>query len=166
MFTNPSLPLALGVAFALLGGLMLETRVLTRFRRDWYFALALPLALQLVPIPKPPEGSGRTATVCWERSAPHIVRFWADPSARAAPMGLRGIVMMAQSSRGIALEVWWAPPLSALVAPLWLALLGLMRGEGAITVPLAAAILAGILWLYRERAKVAAAELRWAFLQG
>ena len=158
--------LPLLVAVLLFVMLMLETRLMMRWRKDTYFAAALPLGLDLVPIPKPPTGSGRTATVRWEVSAPHIVRFWAEPSQRRAPMGLHGIVTLAQSRTGISLDVAWAPPWSALIAPCWLASLGISRGEGLLMVPLGALLLVGILSIYRERALVAAAELRWAFLQG
>jgi hypothetical protein len=161
-----SLSLALFAAALLLGGLLLETRVLMRWRKDWYFAAGLPLGAQLVPIQKAPVGSGRTATVHWEVSQPHLVRFWSEPGQRQAPMGLHGIVLLAQGRRGIEMEVRWAPPWSAVLAACWLAGLGIVRGEGMLTVPIATLILVGLVIVYGERARRAAAELRWAFVQG
>ena len=161
-----SLGLAILVASLLLGGLWVETRVLLRRRADWYFLPGFPIGGRLVPIPKPPEGSGRTATVVWEVSAPNLVRFWVDPADRTSPTGLHGVVILAQGRRGIELEVRWAPPWSPILAALWLASLGVARGEGALTVPIAAVMTVGMIVLYGERARRAAAELRWAFLAG
>ncbi|MEZ4239313.1 MAG: hypothetical protein R3F59_24795 [Myxococcota bacterium] len=66
MTEGGSLPLALGVGIALLVGLLLETRLLLRWRRDAYFVAGLPLARALVPIPRPPARRGRTPSVRWE----------------------------------------------------------------------------------------------------
>lgn len=167
MLGDGSLSLAGLVAIVLLGGLLFETRVLTRWRKDWYFGAGVPLGLRLVPILRAPEGKGKTATVAWEvGDQPHLVRFWADPANRTAPMGLHGVVLLAQGRRGIEMEVRWAPPWSPILAACWLAALGLARGEGTVTVPLGAMILVGVVIVYGERARRAAAELRWAFVQG
>jgi hypothetical protein len=159
--------MALAVALALLGGLWLETRVLLARRRDGYFLVGIPLWQALVPVPRAPEGSGQTASVRWEVSdeAPNLVRWWADPKDRKAPTGLHGVVILAQGRRGIELEVRWAPPWTVLLAALWLAALGIARGE-PFTVPIAAVMVLGTFVLYGERARRAAAELRWAFLSG
>lgn len=161
-----SLPLALAVAVAFLGGFLFETRFLLRRRSDWYFLPGFPLRPPLVPIPRVPEGSGRTTTVRWERSAPNLVRFWADPSDRVGLAGLHGVVVLAQGRRGIELELRWAPPWTPMFAALWLAGLGLVRGEGPLTVTIGVVICGGMLLVYAERARRAAAELRWSFLQG
>lgn len=161
-----SLRLALGAALLLIGALVVETRVLLRWRSDAWFSLALPLGVRLVPIPTAPVGSGRTASVRWEVSGPGRVRFWADPDERIAPTGLRGMVWLAQGRAGIELDVRWAPPLSPVLAAAWLAGLGIVRGEAAVTVPIALLMVGGLGLLYWERARRVAAELRWAFLRG
>lgn len=156
--------LALGVALAFLGGMVLETRVLLRWRRDWYFLPGFPVLPRLVPILKPPEGQGRTASVRWEVSAPNVVRWWADPSERKAPRGLHGVVVLAQGRRGIELDVRWAPPWTPFLAALWLALLGVLRGEAQLTVPIALAVAFAVAVVYADRARRVAAELRWSFV--
>lgn len=161
-----SLGLALVVAFVLVTGLGFETRYLLARRSDWYFLAGLPLGSQLVPIPRPPEGGGETATVRWEVSAPNLVRFWADPGRRTAPTGLHGVVILAQGRRGIELDVRWAPPWSPMFAALWFVSLGIVRGEAHFAVPIAVTMVVGMLFVYRERARRAAVELRWAFLSG
>lgn len=158
--------LAILAAFLFLGGLVFETRVLLRWRSDWYFLPGIPIAGRLVPIPHPPEGAGRTASVRWEVGAPNLVRFWADPAERVAPSGLHGVVVLVQGRRGVELVLRWAPPWTPLFAAVWLAALGVVRGEGAMTVPIAVAIAVGILVVYGERAQRVAAELRWAFVRG
>lgn len=160
------LSVALFAAVVFVAGLVIETRVLLQWRADWYFLPGFPLGLRLVPIPRAPEGSGRTASVRWEVSAPNLVRFWADPSERAAPSGMHGVVVLAQGRQGIELDFRWAPPWTPLLAALWLAVLGIARGEGQTTVPIAVAIAVGIGVVYFERARRVAAELRWAFVQG
>jgi hypothetical protein len=161
-----SLYLAIGAAFLFLGGLVLETRVLLRWRADWYFLPGLPIGARLVPIPRPPEGAGRTESVCWEVSAPNLVRFWADPNERVTPSGMHGVVVLVQGRRGIELDFRWSPPWTPLLAAVWLAVLGMVRGEGTLTVPIAVAIVIGILVVYGDRARRVAAELRWAFVRG
>lgn len=161
-----SLALALAAAIVFLGGMVLETRVLLRFRRDWYFLPGFPLGARIVPIPRPPEGSGRTRSVRWEVAAPHLVRFWADPSDRTAPTGLHGVVILAQGRQGVELELRWAPPWTPILAATWLAVLGAARGEGRLTVPIAIVILLAIGALYAQQARRIAAELRWSFVRG
>lgn len=160
-----SLGLALAAGLVFLGGMVLETRVLLRLRPDWYFLPGLPIGARLVPIARPPEGSGRTPSVRWEVAKPHLVRFWADPSERVTPSGLHGVVVLAQGRSGVELDVRWSPPWTPLVAALWLAVLGTARGEGHVTVPIAVAIVLAIGVLYAERARRIAAELRWAFVR-
>jgi hypothetical protein len=161
-----SLTLAFGVAFAFVTSLFVETRLLLRFRSDWYFLPGFPLGPRLVPIARPPEGHGRTRSVRWEVSAPNLVRFWADPNERVAPSGLHGVIVMAQGRNGVELEVRWAPPWTPFLAMLWLALLGAARGDGLVTVPVAVLIGVGVLLVYGERARSVAAELRWSFVRG
>ena len=159
-----SLALALAAGMVFVCGMVLETRVLLRFRRDWYFLPGLPLGARIVPIPRPPEGEGRTRSVRWEVSAPHLVRFWADPAERVAPSGLHGVVILSQGRQGVELEFRWAPPWTPLLAAIWLAVLGTARGEAHFTLPIALVIALAIGSLYAERARRIAAELRWAFV--
>jgi hypothetical protein len=166
-----SLGLALFAAFGLVGGLWFETRWLLARRFDGYCLLGLPLGARLVPIPHVPEDEGRTATVRWElgparADAPRIVRFWADPRARTALTGLHGAMILHRGPRGIELEVRWAPPWTLILAATWLVTLGIARGEAGLTVPIAVAMIAGVVVVYGERARRAAAELRWAFVSG
>jgi hypothetical protein len=158
-------PVALLVGLALAAGLFLEGRVLVRWRPDAWFQAAIPLAEELVPIPTAPRGAGRTPTVRWEVGPPHLVRFWADPADRAAPLGLHGVVVMREGRRGVALEVRWAPPLTLVLGPLWLALLGAARGDGPLLGAVAAVLLGFGGWWYARAARRAAAELRWSFLE-
>lgn len=157
-----SLPLLVAVAF--LGGLLLEGRVLLRWRSDLYFQVALPLGASLVPIPHAPEGQGRTPSVRWEVSRPGLIRFWADPDERSAPSGLHGVVRLVPTPRGVALEVWWAPPWAPVLAAVWLMCLGIARGEARLTVPIGLMILGGILIVYGDRARRVAKELRFSFV--
>lgn len=158
--------LAIAAAVLFLGGWLLETRILLRWRTDAYFLAAFPLGLRPVPIPVAPEGQGRTRSVLWEASRPDLVRFWADPRDRTTPSGMHGVVVLTRSRRGVELEVRWAPPWTPLVAAVWLACLGIVREEAALTVPIAACIVGAVLFVYGERARRVAAELRWAFVRG
>ena len=154
-----SLGLALFAAVAFLGGLLVE-RLLLGVRPALYFDVGVPLLPRLVPIPEAPEGEGQTATVCWEVVG-DLVRFWAPPGKRTAPMGLHGVVQLSRQGSQVVLDVRWAPPWSPLLAAAWFGGLGLSRGEGSLTLPLAAVMIVGILALYRRAALRAAAELRW-----
>jgi hypothetical protein len=158
-----ALAVVVGVVLAL--GLWVESRVLVRLRSDLWFQLAVPLPEVLIPVPRPPRGAGKTPTVRWELGEPHVVRFWADPADRTAPLGLHGVVVLRESRRGVELELRWAPPLTLLLGPTWLALLGVVRGEGPLmgTVALVFVLLGGA-W-YLRAARRAAAELRWSFLE-
>jgi hypothetical protein len=162
--SDGSLWLALVAGGALLGGLFLETRLLLRWRLDGYFLVGLPLGQRLVPIPYAPDGSGRTASVRWERSAPNLIRFWSDPADRTALTGLHGAIRLGMGRGGVELELTWAPPWTPVFAALWLAAIGVARGEALLTCSLAVAIAAGVLFAYAQAARRAAVELRWAFL--
>lgn len=152
------------VATALALGVLLEARVLVRLRADAWFLASVPLPDRLVPVPRAPRGAGRTATVRWEVSAPHLVRYWSDPADRAAPLGLHGVVILREGRRGVELDVRWAPPLSLVLGPVWLALLAATRGDGPLLGLVAAVLLAACGWWYARAARRAAAELRWSFL--
>lgn len=154
------------VAVGVIGGLLLERVALTAGWRV-YFRLGMPLGEDLVPIPLAPEGKGKTASVRWAvDEEAGFVRFWAQPGARSAPMGLRGVLGLVRSARGIHLPVRWSPPFTPFLALLWFAALGFARGQGLITIPIAGLIMAALIVVYRQAALRAARELRWAFVSG
>ncbi|MBT3217547.1 MAG: hypothetical protein HN348_00515 [Proteobacteria bacterium] len=157
-----SLTLAVVAAVLFLGGLFVE-RQLLRWRHNWYFSAGFPVFPELLPIPRAPEGSGETSTVSWE-VVDGLVRFWADPAARKAPSGLHGAIRLILGPKEVRLVVRWSPPWSPLLAAGWLAGLGLVRGEGYFTVPIAAMIVLAVLFVYRQAAVRAARELRWAWV--
>jgi hypothetical protein len=162
-----SLWLGVLVGAVLVGGLGLE-RALLRWRRDPWFLTGFRLAPPPVPIARPPEGRGETATVAWEVSErdPTLVRFWARPGAPGSLGGLHGAVRFVPERDRVRLEVVWAPPWSPVVAALWLGILGAARGEGLLMVPLAVVMIVGLVAIFRGGARRAAAELRWAWVRG
>ena len=164
MMEEGSLTLALASALVLIGGLVLETRVLLAYRTDLYFLASLPMMRMLVPIPEVPKGQGRTPSVLWEVTSSGMVRYWASPKERKAPSGLRGVVHFVPTTAGWALAVRWAPPWSPILAALWLAVLGIARDEAQLTVPIALMMVAAILFVYGQRAQAVAQELRFSFL--
>ncbi len=169
LLAEGSMRLALGSALMLIGGMVLERFLLTRFRWTPYFTAGFPLFPVLVPIPTKPQGSGETATVKWEVVGEDgdVVRFWSDPENRSAPSGLRGAVRFYGAAHGqIGLAVRWSPPWTLLLAAAWLVILGIARGEPQITVPIATIWVMGVVLVYRQGAMRAAAELRWAFVKG
>lgn len=156
---------------ALWGGLLLavgawsETRLLPRWRPSPWFAVGVPLPSGPAPVPARPAGGGRTASVRWEVVG-ESVRFWADPGDRTAPAGLRGRIVFRPQGRGVGMQVWWAPPLTLVAAPIWLAALAASRGDGPLLGGVAAVfLLFGAAW-YARAARRAAGELREAFRQG
>jgi hypothetical protein len=156
--------LAAIAAFLFAGGLILE-HALLRWRFDGFFFLGFPLHPELVPIPSPPEGSGRTSSVHWEvNKSGDSVRFWAI--RREAPMCLRGAVRLVRTRGAIRLAVTWSPPWSPLLAAAWLAAMGFRQDQGLLMVSVAGLMVLGILAIYRSAALRAAAELRWAWVQG
>ena len=69
--------------------------------------------------------------------------------AYEAPQGLHGIVLLHPDATGrVHLEVRWAPLWTPLLAFAWFAVLGAMRGEGAITGPLSAMLAGAMLYAY------------------
>lgn len=161
---EPSLTLAVVTALLLVGGLVLERLLLTRWRFDAYFELGVPLMPPLVPVPEAPRGEGRTATVRWEVVGDRV-RFWGVPGERAAPTGLHGVVRLRPAGGRVALDVRWSPPISYLLAAAWLVVLGALRDALALAVPIAALLLLGITVAYRAFAVRAARELRFAFVE-
>lgn len=160
-----SLQFALFAAILFIGGLVVETRVLLHWRPSWYFAATLPLGATLIPIPMLPTGEGRTPSVRWDASEPGVVKFWADPLERRAPSGLHGLVVLHPRTDGqVELTVRWAPPWVPLAAALWLAFLGMARGEAQLTVPIALMIGTAILFVYGDRSRRIAQELRASFV--
>jgi hypothetical protein len=155
--------LAVFAALAFLGGLLIE-RALLSWRPTWYFTAGFPLLPELVPIPSPPNAeSGRTASVHWDRVG-DLVRFWALPGERDAPMGLHGAIRLVRGPRGVHLVVRWSPPWSPMLASAWLAGLGFVRHE-YFAIPIAAMLVLAVLFAYRTYAVRAAAELRWSWVR-
>lgn len=153
-------------AVIVVGGLFVE-RLLLGIGLRAYFRVGMPLGAELVPVPLAPRGEGRTATVRWKVDADGgSVRFWSQPGDRTAPMGLHGVVGLVRTPRGIQLPVRWSPPFTPFLALVWFAGLGVFRGQGLITVPIAVLIMAAAILLYRQSALRAAKELRWAFVSG
>lgn len=162
--TDGSPEVAALAAVLLLGGLLAE-RGLIAWRWMPYFALGFPIAPPLVPLPRMPDvESGRTASVRFDR-VDNVVRFWSDPADRTAPMGLRGTLTLLPTVRNIVIDFRWAPPFSPLLAAVWLGGLGVSRGEGHLTVPIACVMIGGVLLLYWQFALRVAAELRWALVK-
>lgn len=157
------LDMALLACAVLFGGLLLE-RVLVAYRVRRYFQVGFPLGPRLVPIKALPEpDEGETATVRWARDGNEVL-FWSGN--RRAPMGLHGRVLLIGPPGRVAVDVRWSPPLSPILAAVWLAGLGLFRGEGWLTVPVGSLMAGGLVLVYWSSAVTAARELRWAFVKG
>lgn len=159
--TEGWLPLAIALGFVV--GLVVE-RLLLRWRWDPYFRVGLVLMPEPLPIPRAPEGRGSTQTVEWEVVAADRVRFWAAPGSRQAPMGLHGTVQLVQTPRGLRLAVRWSPPWSPVLACVWVAGLGVARGDGLVLLPTALVILGVIAYVYRQYALTGAAQMRWQWV--
>lgn len=155
------LPLALLATALLFGGLLAE-RILIGVRHRGYLGLGLPIGPELVPIERlPKKESGETASVHWVLDGT-TVYFWAG----RAPTGLHGRISLVGPPGRVALDVRWAPPWSPLFAALWLIGLGLVRGDGWLTVPVGSMMGVGLLFVYWQAAVTAARELRWALVKG
>ncbi len=154
-------PLLLGLAPV--AGLALE---LSLIRARWtpYLRVGVPLHLELVPVARPPEGEGQTSSVCWRAGDDGLVRWWANARGDGL-VGLHGVVRCFRARRGVGLAVRWAPPWSPLVCAAALALYGTARGFPQVALPIAAAMIFGLLFTYRHAAVRAAAELRWSFIR-
>ena len=81
-------------------------------------------------------------------------------------MGLHGVVCLVPSARGLRLAVRWSPPWSPVLACLWVAGLGVARGDGLLMLPTALVILGVITYVYRSYALTAAAQMRWHWVSG
>jgi hypothetical protein len=157
-----SIGLTVAVAAVLVGGTLLEL-LWVRWRFATYFRLAVPLGATLVPLARPPTlEEGSTHSLGFERTDPGTYLFWADRRKRRAPTLLHGVVTLQPEGRRCALTVHWAPPWTPLVAALWLMVLGVVRGEAQVTVPIGALMVFGIVVLYLQGARQAATELRYA----
>lgn len=156
---------AVFIAAVAVVGLLVERLLLGRCWRP-YDQLGLPLGEELRPLLLAPRGEGRTASVRYRViEGQGRASFWAQPGDRSAPMGLHGNVDLIRTTKGIAMEVRWAPPWTLLVILIWFAGLGVARGMGGLTVPIAAILLVVVVLGYRKAAQRAARELRWAFVQ-
>ncbi|MFK7928421.1 MAG: hypothetical protein AB8H79_09530 [Myxococcota bacterium] len=166
ILTGGDLPLMLTVAVMVVVGLILE-RVLLRAGWAPYFRVGMPLGEQLLPIPHPPTGSGKTASVRFATHTDgHEVLFWANPGDRSAPMGLHGVVGLVRGANGVHLPVRWCPPFTPFFALIWFGGLGASRGQGFVTIPIAILLMGVLIVVYRQSAVRAARELRWRFVSG
>jgi len=159
-----SLATALSVVLFIGIGFLVERLAMVRGWRG-YYRVGVPLRPPLVPIQELPAGEGVTETVRWavvEDSA----FFWSDPKKRSAPMGLHGRVDFLRTAQGVQLSVYWSLPWVPVLAIAWFGGLGLVTGQGTITVPTAALLVAALFFLYRVAAVRAVAELRWAWIGG
>ena len=153
------------LAAAPLVGLAFEL-LLLRTRWTPYFTSGFPLHLDLVPIVKAPEGEGTTASVCWTADEEGLVHWWANARSGEGLTGLHGVVRCYRSRRGVELVFRWSPPWSPLLAAAALAVFGAIRGLPHVTIPVAVAMILGLVFVYHQGALRAAAELRWSFVSG
>ncbi len=154
------------VAVVLVVGMMAE-RWLMVSKSPLYYRLCIPITEQLSPIPRHPEGSGRTASVVWD--APRdggVVFYWADPKRRGAPMGFHGMVLLTPTSRGFEVDVRWAPPLAPIVAFAWFGVFAGFEGLGWLAPAISALMICAVVLGYRALSLPIARELRWAFVRG
>lgn len=154
------------VAVALVLGFILEALFMGRGAR-WYYAAGAPLRPPLVPytMPSKPHESGTHAGIHWRRIEPGMVVFWADRQDRRVPTMLHGLALERQRGEVVHLDVRWAPPWTPLLAACWLMVLGLLRGEAQLTVPIGIAMIVALGILYHRGARGAAASLRFALQQ-
>lgn len=156
---------ALVAATLLLGGFALETRVLPRLRVPLYHDIGFPLGVELPPIREAPVGEGSTNSVDWTADGTRG-RYWVRPGDRHTPTALHGTMRFLPSPQGTRMRFTWSPPWSVALAALWLGVLGTLRGDEALMVPLAIGLFAAVSWLYWVRARRIAVELRMAFSRG
>lgn len=152
---------ALAATAAFLGSWVGE-RALLWWRPGAYFALCAPLGGELASMPEAPPESGETKSVLWERRGDRVL-FWADGRTRTVPGGLHGVVDLTPTDGSVGLTARWAPPITPLVAALWLAGIGIARGEW-FTIPVALLLVLSISVLYRQAARTVVAELRAAWV--
>jgi len=166
LLTPGSLTLPLLVAFGLLAGFVLEALFLTR-GAGWYYAMGLPLGRTPSPYEPParPAPQGRHGGLRFRRIGPGLVAFWADRRDRRLPSLLHGLAVERVVGDTTVLDVRWAPPFTPLVAAAWLIVLGLIRGEGQITLPIGLMMIGAIGLLYHRGAVQACRTLRFALQQ-
>lgn len=158
-------------AVGLFGTVGLVEHLALRRGWAWYFALALPLRAELVPLPRAPTGQGRSEGIRWavDRSG-ESVRWWVDGEDRRRLRGLHGRVDLAVDRRGLVhLGVRWAPWWTPFVACVWLVGVGLFRGDGldrGVALGTGLALGAIVAVLYHAAAERAVALLRWSLLRG
>lgn len=136
-------------------------------RRQWtsFYAVAFPLGESLVPLPTTPKGKGKSMSLRWMvDDDDRVVRFWTHDRAQL-PRGFHGVAWLLPDSSGrVHLDIRWAPLWTPFVACLWLVLLGIVRGEGAMMSTIAVLLSTALLYANWLAAARAAAELRWSLL--
>lgn len=136
--------------------------------RRWgpYFTWGVPLTDTPVPLPRPPTGEGAAHGVAWTVAlGGRVVFWWADRRRGTVPRGLHGAAWMRiDRAQRVHLDVVWAPWWTGLVACVVLSVVGTLRGEAMLAVPLALLFVGLQLALYARAARPAAAALRQALL--
>jgi hypothetical protein len=133
-----------------------------RWRLLAYYRSTMPLGLELRPLGKLPEGEGQSASVDWWVVRPGLVMWKGGGRHRQGLSGLHGVALCEPSRKGVVVEVFWSPPISAFLAGLVLAIYGLLRGVPQTTMPTAVLIVGGTVLVYYLGALRAAGELRFA----
>ncbi len=157
-----SVEVAIGATLLLLGGLVVETRVLPGTWVPVYHDIGLPLGVALPPVQERPEGAGDTPSVAWTVHGGRV-RFAARPRERRVPAGLHGTVRFRDTPRGVQMNVQWSPPWTLFAAIAWAALIAVGRGEGSYMVPILLLLGTVVGALYWSQARRVAVELRMAF---
>ena len=147
-------------------GLLVEL-LAVRFWVSMFYTTGLPLMQEPLPLPVMPEGEGQTAAVDWRVDEDRGCVLWRGGGSRREGLtGLRGVIWLNPTRRGVQLQVVWAPPWSAVVAALALVWLGVLRGTPTLTLPMASLILGGTALVYYQGALRVAGELRYALVSG
>lgn len=145
------------------GTLAFEAWLSACWGRAW-FTLAVPLGDDLVPLQHLPAGRGQGRGVAW-RVVDEVVLLY-RVGRDAAPRGLHGVVYLLPARGGqVHLDVRWAPPWTPLAAIAWLSVLGTIRGEGAVLVPVSTLLAGALLLAYWQAARRVAASLRQALVE-
>ncbi len=166
LLTPGSLTLPLLVGLGLLAGFALEALLLARGAR-WYYAVSLPIGRTPVPYEAParPAERGAHGGLRFRRIGPGLIAFRADRRDRRLPSLLHGLAVERVVGAKTVLDVRWAPPFTPIVGASWLIVLGLIRGEGQITVPIGLMMIAALALLYHRGAVQACRTLGSALQQ-
>ena len=155
----------LGIAALVIlgGGFLIEKH--GQGRLPWaYFRIAVPLGQQILPLTGLPEGKGSASGIGWEAvPEKQRSRYWTERGGYF-PFGLHGWARFRRYGSKVQVEMFWAPPLTAVLAILWLVGVAIARGDNPMIGLLAAGLLGLVLMLHHQAAVRAARVLRqvWA----